>query len=126
MPGACQMQASGTHIPLLSPVLQLSVEEADVMDSVQILVKCNLILNRQTYNLQEGTVQVGWEFFSRPCLATMSRQAVFPPFVSGCFCHADLQKSPVGSQQFLIKTLEVFRLFVANMLRIIGCSNNLQ
>lgn len=126
MPGACLVQASGTHIPLLSPVLQVSVEVADIMDSVQILAKGNLILNRQTFSLQEGTMQVGREFFSRPCLATVSRQAIFPPFVSGCFCHADLQRSPLGSQHFFIKTLEVFRLLVANMLCIIGCSNNSQ
>lgn len=63
MPGACLVQASGAHIPLLSPVLQVSVEVADIMDSVQILAKGNLILNRQTFSLQEGTMQVGREFF---------------------------------------------------------------
>lgn len=127
MPGTCQMQASmDVDIAPISPAFSSA---AGICGSGQLsndLVKCNLILNRQTYNLQEGIVQVGGEFFSRPCFATMSRQAVFPPFVFGCFCHADLQRSPLGSQHFFIKTLEVFRLLVANMLRIIGCSNNLQ
>lgn len=63
MPGACLVQASGTHIPLLSPVLQVSVEVADIMDLIQILAKGNFILDRQMYNLQEGTMQVGREFF---------------------------------------------------------------
>lgn len=127
-PGARQVQASSTQIPLLLSlvVLQAPVEMDAVVDSVQILAKCNYFLNRQAYNLQQGTMQVGLVFFPRPRLVTVSRQALFPPFVSLCFCHADLQRSPLGSQHFFIKTLEVFRLLVANMLFVVGCSSNFQ
>jgi len=67
MPGARQAEASGTQIPLHSPVLQAPVEADAVTGSGQILAKCHLIVNRQAYNLQRGTVRMGLECFSRPC-----------------------------------------------------------
>lgn len=39
-------------------------------------------------------------------------------------CHADLQRSPLGSHHFFIQTLGVFKLLKANMLCIIDyCSD---
>lgn len=106
---ARQAQASSTQITVLSPVLQAPLEVNAVLHSVQILPKCHWILNMQAYNLQQGTVQMGLEFFSRPCHYV--KASCLPSLCLWLFLSRWPSEEPSGISAFLYQDLTGLQAF---------------
>lgn len=86
-----------------------------VVDSCPFLL--NVMLNRQAHNLQQGLMQVAWSF-SPLCQGKLSSLPL-PAVVSVMLTFR-------GDLWYLSISVEVVRLLVANMLLVIGQSNNFQ